>query len=129
MGRNWTWIDENAERTDEEIDRVTPLLDELARQWSALHDSEEQQRFARQADIEDGWNDRDYDDYEQSEAEMYRDQQVEALHDRQHAVQVDTIETALAEHGARMMRPYEHWNEDEHYMQYMECDRFGDSCY
>jgi hypothetical protein len=25
---------------------------------------------------------------------------------------------------ARMMRPYEHWNEDEGYMQYAERDRY-----
>ena len=42
MARNWTWIDEDLERSDEEIDRVTPLLDQLARQWSQLHDAEEQ---------------------------------------------------------------------------------------
>lgn len=37
-------------------------------------------------------------------------------------------QTMLHEQGARMMRPYEHWNEDERYMQYMECDRFGEGC-
>lgn len=30
------------------------------------------------------------------------------------------IEELLGELGARMMRPYEHWNEDEKYMEYME---------
>jgi len=32
----------------------------------------------------------------------------------------DTIEAQLAHIGARLMRPYEHWNEDEAYMEYNE---------
>lgn len=32
----------------------------------------------------------------------------------------DVIEDLLRDLGARMMRPYEHWNEDERYMEYME---------
>ena len=30
------------------------------------------------------------------------------------------VEELLEELGARMMRPYEHWNEEEAYMEYME---------
>jgi hypothetical protein len=30
------------------------------------------------------------------------------------------IEELLSELGARMARPYEHWNEEERYMEYME---------
>lgn len=33
---------------------------------------------------------------------------------------LSVIEELLGELGARMMRPYEHWNEDERYMEYME---------
>lgn len=36
-------------------------------------------------------------------------------HDR-----IEVIEELLSELGARMMRPYEHWNEDERMMEYME---------
>lgn len=32
----------------------------------------------------------------------------------------EAIEEMMGELGARMMRPYEHWNEEEAYMQYME---------
>jgi hypothetical protein len=116
--RNWTWIDDDAERTEEEIEKVTPLLDALAAQWSQLHDAEEQRGFRRQAAIEDG------DDWDvpepEDEADAYRMEQLDRLRGRQHAAQIDAIEEALAEHGARIMRPYEHWNEDERYMQYME---------
>lgn len=36
--------------------------------------------------------------------------------------EIEVIETMLHNLGARMMRPYEHWNEDERYMEYMERD-------
>jgi hypothetical protein len=32
----------------------------------------------------------------------------------------DVIEELLSELGARMKRPYEHWNEEERYVEYME---------
>ena len=124
MARNWTWIDEDLERSDEQIDRVTPLLDQLARQWSHLHDAEEQRGFDRQADFEDGRDDFDFED----KAEEFAHRQMQQLHATQHEAQLSAIEDLMATHGARIMRAYEHWNEDERYMQYMECDRFGDSC-
>ena len=115
--RGWTWIDENTERTDEEYERLEPLLNDLAAQWSQLHNAEEQRGFRRMAAIEDG----DYDEPEpEDEADAYRMQQLDALRYRQHEAQMEVIEAALEEHGARMMRPYEHWNEDERYMAYME---------
>lgn len=40
--------------------------------------------------------------------------------DREIYVRRDVIEELLSDLGARMMRPYEHWNEDEAYMQYAE---------
>lgn len=35
-------------------------------------------------------------------------------------LEIELIEDKLERLGARMMRPYEHWNEDERYMEYME---------
>lgn len=106
MGRGWAWIDE------------------LARQWSNLHDAEERRSMCRQSDMEDGYNDREFED----EADERRSLQLETLRGRPHAAQLEVILDILHENGARIMRPYEHWNEDESYMRYMECDRFGDSC-
>lgn len=40
--------------------------------------------------------------------------------DREIYVRRDVIEELLSDLGARMMRPYEHWNEDEAYMEYAE---------
>jgi hypothetical protein len=39
---------------------------------------------------------------------------------------MELIEAELESLGARPMRPYEHHNEDERYMQYMEEGRFGE---
>jgi len=33
---------------------------------------------------------------------------------------LEVIEELISELGGRMARPYEHWNEDEKYMEYME---------
>lgn len=41
-------------------------------------------------------------------------------------LEIEIVEEKLARVGARMMRPYEHWNEDENYVQYMEEGRFGE---
>ncbi len=38
-------------------------------------------------------------------------------------LEIEVVEEMLEKMGARMMRPYEHWNEDERYMEYMERDR------
>lgn len=116
MSRNWTWINEDAERSEEKIERVTPLLDQLAHQWSTLHDLEEQRGFRRRAEVEDGSADYDFED----EADEYRGREMERLRFAQHETQVSAIEEALERHGARIMRPYEHWNEDERLMEYME---------
>ena len=40
--------------------------------------------------------------------------------DRKPYIRMEVIEELLSQLGARMMRPYEHWNEDEKYMEYME---------
>ena len=112
--RDWTWNNPDAV-TDEQIEKLTPLLDDLARQWSILTDTEERQRFDRMARREDG------EDYEfDNEGERYAHEQRQRLAERRHAAQLAAIEQMLEEHGARMMRPYEHWNEDEQYMQWME---------
>ena len=54
---------------------------------------------------------------EQEKAAYYakvREKQNEPL------LRLEVIEELLSDLGARMMRPYEHWNEDVRYMEYME---------
>ena len=49
----------------------------------------------------------------------------ERLKDEGKRLRMELIESELEHLGVRKMRPYEHWNEDERYMQYMEEGRFG----
>jgi hypothetical protein len=96
------------------------VCDLLASKWSVLHNAAEQRGFNRQAAIEDG------DVFEmdwETEEEMRAFKARERLEDELEAAQLAFIEDKLASVGARMMRPYEHWNEDEAYMQYQERDR------
>lgn len=54
---------------------------------------------------------------EKAEKEYYEDVR---KHERENHDRIEVIEELLSDLGARMMRPYEHWNEDERYMEYME---------
>ena len=60
-----------------------------------------------------------------------RDKVREEINERQDAhinglyAKREALEQVLHQLGARMMRPYEHWNEDERLMQYLEEDRWG----
>ena len=49
-----------------------------------------------------------------------QDAHINGLHAKREA-----LEQVLHQLGARMMRPYEHWNEDERLMHYLEEDRWG----
>jgi hypothetical protein len=123
----WTWIDD--EVSEEQIDSLTPTLNALANEWTAITREIEQEGWTRQARIEDG----DYDEPDCDEEDCsHRNpcafcksitegkQQREANRD----VKLEIIEGLLEKYGARMMRPYEHWNEDERYMEYQERDRY-----
>jgi hypothetical protein len=123
MSRGWTWIDEVMDKLPEAdqdriMDERTPILNHLAAQWSEMQHTEEQSRFSRQSDIEDG---RDYEF--EDEAEQKAHEAIQTIKAQQWTAQLNMIESQINELGARMMRPYEHWNEDERYMAYMERDR------
>lgn len=112
---SWTYIDDNSEpMSDSDI----ALCDELARQLTNIRDNAERRQWARQSDAEDG---RDYEcDDETTMSVVTARKRVQAMREQ---AEEDAIEAKLAELGARIMRPYEHWNEDEAYMQYSERDR------
>lgn len=138
--RSWTPIDDDPHWEDEAYyDSVKPQADALARAWSQLATKREQDGFARRRAWEDGEYDdrfdcpperRHYDSDEEFEREAAEhDAAIAAadaarkLADELEQAQIDLIETKLSELGARMMRPYEHWNEDERLVAYMERDR------
>lgn len=122
----WTWIDENAEISDEEMGQRTPTLDTLARLITEAQTEQERKGFDRQARYEDGDDGPDYDTLEEMEADKRYRADMNRLEQLQYDARINTLSAEMARLGARMMRPYEHWNEDEGYMQYQECGRFGE---
>lgn len=125
--RGWKFIDENKEISEEEYERIRVRADILARKWSELHNAEEAERFS--------YSDEDrrerYDAYlspmdeQEYEATIYWKEVQDDLTRRARETQYKIIHEELTRLGVRMMRPYEHWNEEERYMQYMEEGRFG----
>lgn len=111
INRSYTWIDESVEHSDEDCAKAKML----AHMWSELATKIENKGSDRQARYEDG----DYPEFddEASASAFELRQELQAEMDQ---AQLDAIASKLYELGARMMRPYEHWNEDERMIEYME---------
>ncbi len=119
------------------------MINKLASQWNEIHNKMERDSFRSEEDRD---NEADYlacraEEEEDSAVEealkknpnlsmeeqnsvreeasrkFYKAQQDK---DQEDILRKDTLEELLADLGVRMMRPYEHWNEDERYMEYME---------
>lgn len=136
---SWRWLEDDdfkatfagiaEDDIESEMDKRTKRIDALAARLKEIHRTNEQEGWLRQARYEDGYDDRDdYDpceDLDEEEAKAYLER--EALNEKIKAAQEDAeiavLEEELARLGARMARPYEHWNEDEKLMEYMERDR------
>ena len=119
------------------------MINKLAAEWNEVHTKIERDSWRSREDRED---EADYLgemlDEHQGEAEykatqknpnltaeeirVIRDKVKDAfekeirLKDSQQHMRMEVIEGLLSDLGARMMRPYEHWNEEERYMEYME---------
>jgi hypothetical protein len=65
---------------------------------------------------------REYEDF----IDSYVDEELNAFDERANAPleRQRVIEVMLAAVGARLARPYEHWNEEERMVQYLEEDRW-----
>ena len=92
---NFAWLDETIEHSDADFTRATAL----AAKWSQLQSRQEYRYFTLSDDDL-------CDPCEAKQAELDLD--------------LELVEDKLAAIGARMMRPYEHFNEEERYMEYME---------
>lgn len=120
MSRDWVPIDEDRRWLDEEYyDKVKPRADILAKMWSRLTKEIEEEGWRRQSNFENGFQDYDM---EPGEEEFFAEQEKLAREIKD--AELDIIEAHLTALGCRMMRPYEHWNEMEKYMEYMERDRY-----
>jgi len=115
----WTWL-EDEDIDDDEMERRQPLIENVANQLAALRQTREQDGFLRQARIEDGSYDGPEFDSDEEEHRYELNQKLARARER---AEEAALEQELADLGARMMRPYEHWNEDEAYMAYAERDR------
>lgn len=96
------------------------IVQELASKWNILHNEDEARSFRSRED-------REVDAEIEAEfmAEMTEAEQAAHLKKKQADAQAridrkSAIEELLSHYGARMARPYEHWNEEEWYMEYME---------
>jgi len=115
--QNWKWCDT---ATEEQMDSEsnTAAVNRLAAEARQLYDSiPEIRRRGGHEDYDDGpdfefESDEDAKEY----SERLRKNRVEAFG------QLDAIESLMSVRGARFARPYEHWNEDEQLMEYLERD-------
>lgn len=139
--RSWTMIDESAEVEFSSVKQG--VIDSLVAKWNELDRKIEERSWAdedRMSDFADYQGDRAVEEREQA---IYDALEQCVIWSQEHLNQIgqkaedafwaeererlnaphrekEEIEAMLSEFGVRMMRPYEHWNEDEQYMQYME---------
>lgn len=133
----WRWLEDDAfdkafanfvdeEAREKEMDRREKLIKPISARLDEIHTSIEQEGFTRQSRYEDGdYDDDPYEDLEDDEREIAAAAAAlqKQVRDAQQQAEIDTLEEQLAELGARRARPYEHWNEEEGLMAYLERDR------
>lgn len=139
--RGWKMIRESDDEYDMKKKIREEMINKLASEWNENHQRLEARQFRSQEDIdeESHWiyeclMEKAYDaetaalekGATEEEAKKIREDAYEAAAEEQrnkeneNATRLNVIEELLHELGARMMRPYEHWNEEERYMEYME---------
>ena len=120
--RGFVWLDESVEHSADDEMRAKSL----AQRWSVLHYEQEQETFRRQADIENGCyypepcNEcKGCENGDECEVIRRGEKRIEERR-RDREIEMGVIVEILRRIGARMMRSYEHWNEDEHLMAHLE---------
>jgi len=119
------------------------MITKLASEWNEYHDKIErrgwisdEERYDEEDYHADQAEDAAYDaaceaeeknpNITKEELAIIRDKAIDDYHAEVNAKaridhdRIEVIEELLGELGARMMRPYEHWNEDERYMEWSE---------
>ena len=142
--RGWTFVDDGGSDSDESDLKKKireEMINKLASEWNDAHKRMEDRQFRCQDDIDDEndfYHERMMDHADDAEAAalnkgaseeeakaareacIEQEEKDRRKQESELGVRLDVIEELLGELGARMMRPYEHWNEDERYMEYME---------
>jgi len=143
--RSWTWLTEDGpdEQEDElKLEVIKEQINKLVDRWNGLEERYEVRRSrqypsgesfdcgeaemceeqAQEEALERGLEGRDAREYTEKRVEELlaeRDRERERYFDKIIAEQ-QVIEEMMSSLGARFKRPYEHWNEEEKYMEYME---------
>ncbi len=108
------------EERDEEGEYLAERADEQA--WEAMAKWAEENEVT--LDFDDykrrSWSQEAKDQYEKFVQEFFAK---ETGTDDETALRMQVVEELIGELGGRMMRPYEHWNEEEQYREYAERDR------
>jgi hypothetical protein len=120
----WTWLEGDDFNLafkgvkhlelEEEMELREPRIKSIATRIYEVLKAREEARFYEDARRDGGFESDDCDD----DSDLRR-----AVHRAKEDAELRVLEAALAALGARMMRPYEHHNEDERLMEYMERDR------
>lgn len=122
---NWTWKDDafkglEDEAMEAEMELREPSVTMVANELAALQQQREERGWERQRRDEEGCNDEP--EFETEAEEKAHQLRTETMVKLERAKELALYEQ-LDQLGARMMRPYEHWNEDEKLMEYLERDR------
>jgi len=139
--RGWTLYREFDNEPDLKKKIREEMINKLASEWNDTNRKMEARQFRSQEDLDEEQvyiheqlMDRAYDAESaalekgatEEEAKKIREDAYQAAEkeladkDSEDSARMNVIEELLHDLGARMMRPYEHWNEDERYMEYME---------
>lgn len=141
--RGWTWVGGESRFSPEVEEQIATMLNGLAERWSRLERSIERRSFTEREADEEVLDDRREFERDRAYAAALKagKSEEEAREEGEDAASAvlspleeaddrdireqQAIETTMRELGARMMRPYEHWNEEERYMEWSE-NRYDD---
>ena len=144
--RGWTYLNEDADSPSSQEGKIKrdvqeKLIQELVNRWNNLEKLSERRSYIfedARADYEEDLREMRREAYaeaydraiengssEEEAKELGREASSEVVSpvdqaDLKDQAEQDAIVSMLRGLGVRLMRPYEHWNEEEHYMEYME---------
>lgn len=109
MSRGWTMINGEDSCEDEiKSNAKKEMIIDLVKKWNKINSKIERRSLLSEV----------YEEYSECGCDEHECQCVSQ--DDKDIAKLQVIEETLESLGARLMRPYEHHNEDERYMEYME---------
>ena len=125
----WKWLEgkefdeafkafPDEEAREAEMDRREKQLNRIAEWIDGIKQDQQNAHYERMSMEECG-----YDPYEDDEEGAEIHALLQKVDGARQDAELSTLYGALHDLGARMARPYEHWNEEERLIEYMERDR------